>query len=397
MPKKKNEKKPTVQARIFCSNTLMVLIILLLFMTVNLFILKAYWETIEHAINAHTIHFTNTNYQSSGDVEHFLQDLLLKGQHFFLFFALDGILCIAALVLVSVFFTRRLTRHIMKPLQALEDGAARMKAGNLREPVIYSGDVEFEDVCLAFNEMQTHILTEQEKNRKYEKARIDMVAGISHDLRTPLTAIRGTIKGLMDNVVTTKEERERFLQTAYHRSEDMNLLLQKLFYFSKLETGNMPVSLTRADLSEFLRQYVTAAQMLPDADFSFQTDLTEGLYCEFDALHLSRILDNLLENSIKYTDARPLKIQLSLKKEGEMLVCRFSDNGPGVPDEKLPHIFEEFYRADESRGQKKGSGLGLYVVKTLMESMHGTVSAQNQNGFQITLTFPLAEGDLNNG
>lgn len=397
MPKKKPEKKSTVQARIFCSNTLMVLIILLLFMTVNLFILKVYWETIEHAINTHTIHFTNTNYQSSGDVEHFLQDLLLKGHHFFLFFALDGILCIAALVLVSVFFTRRLTEHIMKPLQALEDGAARMKAGNLREPVIYSGDLEFEDVCLAFNEMQTHILTEQEKNRKYEKARIDMIAGISHDLRTPLTAIRGTIKGLMDNVVTTKEERERFLQTAYHRSEDMNLLLQKLFYFSKLETGNMPVSLTRADLSEFLRQYVTAAQMLPDSDFSFQADLVEGLYCEFDALHLSRILDNLLENSIKYTDARPVEIRLSLKQESERLICRFSDNGPGVPEEKLPHIFEEFYRADESRGQKKGSGLGLYVVKTLMESMHGTVSAQNQNGFQITLTFPLAEGDLDNG
>ena len=95
------------------------------------------------------------------------------------------------------------------------------------------GDAEFEDVCITFNHMQEHILREQEKNRKYEKARTDMIAGISHDLRTPLTAIRGTIKGLMDGIAATPEMQEKFLQAAYRRTGDMDGLLNQLFYVSK--------------------------------------------------------------------------------------------------------------------------------------------------------------------
>lgn len=369
----------------------MVFVILLLFASINLIILKLYWELIEQKINAHTLILTSkAHYESSGEVERFLQELLLTGEHFFLFFVLDIVLCIGALILVSVLFTKKLSERIMQPLQALEAGTQRMKSGNLTEPVCYSGGREFEQICLAFNEMQAHILAEQEKNRRYEKARIEMIAGISHDLRTPLTAIHGTIKGLLDNVAKTQEQQTLFLQTAYRRSREMNLLLQKLFFLSKLETGNMPVSLSCIDLSEFLQQYVQAAQMLPDAAYHFHTALEKDLFAELDPLHLSRILDNLLENSLKYSGAEPLELYLSLVRQDDHLICCFRDNGKGVSEEKLPHIFEEFFRADESRSEKDGSGLGLYVVKTLTEAMHGIVSAQNQNGFQITLTFPLA-------
>lgn len=93
--------------------------------------------------------------------------------------------------------------------------------------------------------MQKHILMEKEKNYKYEKARTDMIAGISHDLRTPLTAVRGTIKGLMDGVASTPERQNRFLKTAYRRTGDMDVLLNQLFYLSKLETGNMPLNLKK--------------------------------------------------------------------------------------------------------------------------------------------------------
>lgn len=119
-------------------------------------------------------------------------------------------------------------------------GVRRIEQNQLTEEIIYEGEKEFEQVCSAFNEMQKHLLEEQEKNQKYEKARPHMIFGISHDLRTSLTAIKGTIKGLLDGIAKTEQQREHFLQTAYRRTKDMDALLEQLFYFSKMETGNMP-------------------------------------------------------------------------------------------------------------------------------------------------------------
>lgn len=177
--------------------------------------------------------------------------------------------------------------------------------------------------------MREAILAGQEKNRKYEKARTDMIAGISHDLRTPLTAIRGTIKALLDGVVSTPKQQRKFLETAYRRTGDMDILLNQLFYISKLETGNMPLTLSTIEVSAFIDNYVKGKR-------------------------------ELLENE-----------QIEV----------------GVAEEKLPYIFDEFYRGDESRNQKEGNGLGLYIVKYLIEAMGGSVRAENADGLMIFMEF----------
>lgn len=156
----------------------------------------------------------------------------------------------------------------MEPLDLLAQGADRIRHNDLTTEIRYVGDAEFEDVCITFNHMQEHILREQEKNRKYEKARTDMIAGISHDLRTPLTAIRGTIKGLMDGIAATPEMQEKFLQAAYRRTGDMDGLLNQLFYVSKIETGNMPLSVQKIEIADFIRNYVNGKQELLDKEKS---------------------------------------------------------------------------------------------------------------------------------
>lgn len=108
----------------------------------------------------------------------------------------------------------------------------------------------------ANNDMQAHILEEQEKNRKYEKARTEIIAGISHDLRTPLTAIRGSIKAILDGVVREEKQKEKFLTTAYRRTGEMDVLLNQLFYISKLETGNMPLNTQKTDLFFWISEYI---------------------------------------------------------------------------------------------------------------------------------------------
>ena len=376
----------SVKKRIFISNTLMILVTLGLFLLVNLGVIKVYTEAIEHEFKASTEELLDDDV-----LEDTVKDWTVRKNEFMLFFLVDGVLCILVLVGVSQIFTRNLVSYIIKPLDALNEGAQRIQENNLSTDILYVGDAEFEQVCTAFNSMQGHLLEEQEKNHKYEKARTDMIAGISHDLRTPLTAIKGTIKALLDGIATTPEKQQKFLTAAYRRTGEMDALLNQLFYVSRLETGNMPLEIKKINITEFIDRYVCGKQEILDPkDVDIQAILQKRkFYIMADPEQLQRILDNLIQNSLKYSEASPVHMAISLKHNAEQVILSVGDNGVGVPEDKLPHIFEEFYRGDESRNKKEGNGLGLYIVKYLTEAMGGTVRAENRDGLVITMEFPL--------
>lgn len=382
--------KKTVKRRIFILNTIMVLVTLFVFLIINAIVIKIYSESIEQEFKAY---LEPKQVVDEEGLEEIISDFTIRRNGFIVLFLADGILCIAVLVVISQFFTRNLVKHIMKPLELLSDGAKRMKSNDLTQEISYSGDVEFEKVCHTFNDMQKHILMEKEKNYKYEKARTDMIAGISHDLRTPLTAVRGTIKGLMDGVASTPERQNRFLETAYRRTGDMDVLLNQLFYLSKLETGNMPLNLKKIELADFIRSYVNGKQgLLENEQIEIVADIREVTgKALIDPEQLQRIFDNLLENSRKYGEKLPLKTKITLDREEEGFCICFSDNGVGVPENKLPYLFDEFYQVDESRNRKEGNGLGLYIVKYLIETLGGSVWAENAEGFVVHMELPFVE------
>ena len=244
-------KRQTVKKRIFISNALMILVTLIFVFIINIGIVKLYWESIEQDWQASMETMADT-----ASMEEMLEDWTVHRQSFYVLFLADMLVCAAVWILVSLFFTGGLVRQIMKPLHALGQGAKRIRENILTEEIHYQGDKEFEEICNTFNDMQAHILAEQEKIRKYEKARTEMVAGISHDIRTPLTAIRGTIKGILDGVVKEQKQQEQFLNTAYRRTEEMDMLLGQLFYVSKLETGNMPLHLQKTNLFSWISKYL---------------------------------------------------------------------------------------------------------------------------------------------
>lgn len=382
-------KERTVKRRIFLSNALMILVTLGLIAAVNGVIIKVYWEAMEQK-------WQFSMEETLGDpanMEMLIKEWTVHQHSFYVLLLVDALICVGTLILVSLLFTRNLEQHIREPLEILEDGAKRIRGNVLTEEISYRGDAEFEEICTAFNEMQSHVLLEQEKNRKYEKARTEMIAGISHDLRTPLTAVRGTIKGLLDGVVTEPNLQAKFLQTAYRRTGDMDVLLNQLFYLSKLETGSMPLNLQKADLAEFIRSYAEGKQsILDETKIQLRTVLeVQTALVQTDLEQMQRIFDNLLENSRKYAQAEKLEVCILLKETEKSIQIGVSDNGSGVPEEQLSHLFEEFYRGDASRGKKEGNGLGLYIVKCLMEAMGGSVRAENAGGLCIWMKLPKGE------
>lgn len=312
---------------------------------------------------------------------------------------LAGIAAIAVLLFLASFFTRRMNRVVMEPLEQLVEGAERIKSGNLKENIKYQGEAEFEHVCETFNEMQHTILEDQRQREKTEKARTDMITGISHDLRTPLTSIRGYIKGVLDGLADTGERKKRYLETAYESTEEMNHLLQKLFDFSRMESGQMPFHMIKADLAEYAASYVAQKEVTADPrKLKFHFHKKEELIAEvrFDIEQIRRILDNLLENSMKYAMVEPVEIDITVSETESEIKLEWKDNGNGVPEEKLGRIFERFYRCDESR-QKKGSGVGLYVTDYIMKQHGGSAKAENDGGLKIILAFPKGENDMTAG
>ena len=173
----------------------------------------------------------------------------------------------------------------------------------------------------------------------------------------------------------------------------MDTLLERLFYFSKLETGKLPMHMEFLPLGDFLEEYVDLAKgsaREKAVHIALERE-GESAWILADPDQLKRILDNLVENSIKYGDSEFVEINIRLTGSADLVVLQYTDNGPGVPEDKMPHIFEEFYRCDDSRNQKEGSGLGLYIVKYLVEKMNGTVSARNTPGLSISMEFPRKE------
>lgn len=354
---------------------------------------------------------------------------------FLIVFVVAGVTAIFLLLILSSFFTGRISRKVMEPLDALAEGARRIQAGDLTEDIHYRGDEEFERVCSTFNDMQRAMLENREQRLRDEKARTDMVTGISHDLRTPLTSVRGYIQGILDGVADTEEKKTLYLKTAYEATEEMDVLLKKLFDFSRLESGQLPFHMVEVDLAEFAASYVAQREQILD-EREVQISLFRGAEIlpevPVDIDQIPRVFDNLLENSVKYAGTVPVRIEIRVFEEAEGaetdgvdkdgaetggagndctgkdgagknctetggadkdgpakngVVVEWRDNGRGVPEEKLGDIFRRFYRCDEAR-TKKGSGVGLYVVKYIVERHGGTITAKNENGLVLKMYFP---------
>ncbi len=312
-------------------------------------------------------------------------------------FFLIGLAAILIILAVGQIFTQRLARGILHPIDELIQGARRVEKGNLTQPVYYDGTDEFAAVCNAFNDMQCHLKEEKEKNAAYEQARTDMVAGISHDLRTPLTSVKGYIKGLRDGVANTAEKQQQYLSIAYQKACEMDVLLQQLFYFSKLETGNLLLLPEKADLGAFVQAFVRSSQQeLRPQEANMTEEVTPGghpVWLDREQMH--RVLANLTENSLKHAKIRPLTLHISVWKENDREWLRFADNGNGAAEEELPHLLEQFWRGDRSRGSRngEGSGLGLYIVKRIVEAHSGTITVKNDNGLVVEISLPCRKDD----
>lgn len=311
---------------------------------------------------------------------------------FILVYLIGSLFVVVLLLLVNHWILKQITLRVLAPVEQLVESARHIQNGDYSFPISMPVQQDLIPIFTAFSDMQQQLSAEQQKKAAEERARAALIAGISHDLRTPLTAIKGYLKGLQDGVANTPEKQSRYLSIAYRRTCEMESLLHRLLFYSRLGSRNLSLNIQTVDLEDLVQIFF--ADRIADWDpesvqVSVETDGGTFL-SDLDSEQITRILNNLTDNALKYAPGHPLLLQLRLFCLSDGLHLVFSDNGPGVPTDALPHIFEEFWRADPSRSTRHadGNGLGLFIVRYLTEAMHGSITARNDNGLTLELVFP---------
>ncbi|GAA3408938.1 HAMP domain-containing sensor histidine kinase [Paenibacillus hodogayensis] len=298
------------------------------------------------------------------------------------------------LVLTNGVLTFVVSRSFIKPLYALKQAAERIKDGNLDHELKLPGRKdEFAELGGAFEEMRIRLKQSIGLQLQYEENRKELLSNISHDLKTPITAIKGCVEGVLDGIADSAEKRDKYMRMIYRKATDMDRQIDELFLFSKLDLKRVPFHFEKLELVGYLSEHVEELKLQPgggDRVVTLETEGLERVYVQGDREKLHRVIQNIVDNSMKYADKSPRRLAFALAVSGGEAVVRVSDNGSGIEADALPHIFERFYRADPSRTDSGGgSGLGLAIVKQIVEEHGGRIWAESVVGEGTTVGFAL--------
>lgn len=298
------------------------------------------------------------------------------------------------LIVINGILTYFVSRSIIRPLRALKHAAGEIKEGNLSYQVRPESRDEIGDLAVAFEEMRVKLKESIDMQLQYEENRKNLISNISHDLKTPVTAIKGYVEGIMDGVTDSPEKMERYLKTIHNKTIQMDRMIDELFLFSKLDLKRLPFHFEEVELSSFLQDCTDELQMDVEkrgVKLVYETSKNPATASIIaDREKLKRVLVNIIENAVKYMDKENGHIWISLNAEQDVYRIVIKDNGPGIAPEALPHIFDRFYRADPARNANTGgSGLGLAIAQHIVEEHGGTIKAASELGIGTVIMISM--------
>lgn len=293
----------------------------------------------------------------------------------------------------SWLLSRFILKNILLPLKKLQVGAEKIRVGNLEVELQHPSDDEIKPVMKTFNLMAKKLSESLQESNLQEESRKELVASISHDLRTPLTTIKAYVEGLIDNVADTPDKKLRYLQVIKKKADELNNLVEQLFLFSKMSLGEKAVPFETIDLKSMLEFFVSEnLYVWQKSQVEVILEIKSNAKILGNFLLLERILSNIIGNSIKYRSKENFSCKICLNVEGKVAILSVSDNGIGVPQDSLKKLTEPFYRTDKARSHtENGTGLGLAIVSKAVEMMKGSIAFENlkPHGLKVVIELPI--------
>ncbi len=284
-------------------------------------------------------------------------------------------------------------RSIAVPLVKLKKATKNIKEGNLDFVLEVEGNDELSQLCQDFEEMRKRLKESTEEKILMDKENKELISNISHDLKTPITAVKGYVEGIMDGVADTPEKMDRYVRTIYNKTNEMDHLINELTFYSKIDTNRIPYTFSKLNVEDYFSDCAEELGLEMETrgiELVYANYVEKGVQVIADGEQIRRVIHNIVSNAIKYMEKPRGIIQLRVKDVGDFIQVEIEDNGKGIAAKDLPYIFDRFYRTDVSRNSSKGgSGIGLSIVKKIMEDHGGKVWATSRLGIGTIMYFVL--------
>lgn len=275
-----------------------------------------------------------------------------------------------------------ITNDIIQPIKQLSKGVDHIQNGELDFELRSKKKNEIGLVVKSFDVMRRKLKSSIERQIKFENNRKELISSISHDLKTPITSIKGHVEGIKDGVANTPEKLDKYLNVIYQKSQDMDQLIDDLFLFSKLDLNKLPFEKKSIPMNEFVSEIVQEMRFDFNQDneiIQFNSNLPQNTFVSIDPIQMKRVLVNIMQNSMKYMDKEEKKVEITLNDLEDHVQIIIADNGQGIDEEHLEYIFDRFYRVDESRNPETGgTGLGLAISKQIVEQHGGIIKVYSK-------------------
>lgn len=300
-------------------------------------------------------------------------------------------------LIISAFFSVAVSTGIAKSIEDLTKGARLLSEGDLTTRMPVSSDDEIGELASVLNKMSFELERAFRRQQELEQARKELVASVSHDLRTPLASIRAIVEAISDGVVTDTETLKRYCRTLKGEVEHFSTLIDDLFELSKLDSGTLELQLQPTTANDLVTS--TLEGMEPhsiERGVSIRTTLGDDLAPVLaDSHKIQRVMYNLIQNAIRHTPADGT-ITVKAQDIGGMVQIDVTDTGDGIPETDIDRVFERFYRGEKSRSRELGgSGLGLAIAKGIVEAHGGSIWVESYpgSGSQFSFSLPKVGGD----
>ncbi|MCR4705611.1 MAG: HAMP domain-containing histidine kinase [Lachnospiraceae bacterium] len=323
--------------------------------------------------------FLNHSFSRPDMIESFLTDM--------------GISIVLILFITASLLTRWIYRGVFRPVHDLNVAMQKIAEGNLEYELAMHGQGELGDLYRNYEDMRLRLKENADEKLTSEQQNRELISNISHDLKTPITAIKGYVEGIMDGIADTPEKRDKYVRTIYNKAMDMDRLINELTFYSRIDANRIPYNFHRINVADYFRDCVEEVGLELESknirlNYSNMVDPSTRIIA--DPEQLKRVINNIISNSIKYLDKEEGQIDIRILDEIDSVRVEIEDNGKGIATKDLSVIFERFYRTDASRNSSKGgSGIGLSIVKKIIEDHGGYIWATSKEGEGTCLHFVI--------
>ena len=297
------------------------------------------------------------------------------------------------LILTSALITAWVNQDIYKPIKELSVAMRKIAEGDFDYRLTGKQEGEVGRLYDNYEQMRLQLKENAEEKLQNEKKSKELVSNISHDLKTPITSIKGYVEGIMDGVADTPEKMDKYIKTIYNKANDMDKLINELTTYSGIDSNKIPYHFHVLNIADYFQDCVEEVGLdLEQKDIQLNyTNLAPADTCIVaDPEQLKKVINNIISNSVKYMGHDKGIIDIRILDEGESVKIEIEDNGKGIASKDIGNIFERFYRTDSSRNSLQGgSGIGLSIVKKIIEDHGGYVWATSKEGEGTCMHFVI--------